>query len=139
MRDQGLVRLMGGDRSCSQPCILFVGMTCSRYKRPMVYHQGIGDCAVLFCKSPLELVVVVPSCILLLLFVFCDLPFVVLHYGPFTVLSFAGSKFDILWHTMLGPIYRVLYIFYCVNLVLLIFCYRVAALIVNNNMYTCLV
>ena len=33
----------------------------------------------------------------------------------------------------------VLYIFYYINLVLPTFCYRVAALIVNNNMYTHLV
>ena len=46
---------------------------------------------------------------------------------------------DILWHAMLGPMYRVLYIFYYVNLVLPTFCCRVAAPIVNNNMYTCLV
>ena len=65
--------------------------------------------------------------------------FVVLHYGPFTVSWFAGTKFDILWHAMLGPIYRVLYIFYYVNLVLPTFCCRVAALIVDNNMYTHLV
>ena len=53
--------------------------------------------------------------------------------------SFTGTKFDILWHGMPGPICRVLYIFYCVDLVLPMFYYRVAALIVNNNMYTHLV
>ena len=63
----------------------------------------------------------------------------VLHYGPFTVLSFTGTKFDILWHTMLGPICGVLYIYYYVILVLPMFCFRVVALIVNNDMYTCLV
>ena len=82
---------------------------------------------------------VMPISILLLSFVFCVLPFVVLYYGPFTVLSFAGTKFDILWHATLHPIYGVLYIFYYVNLVLPTFCCRVAALIVNNSMYTCLV
>ena len=44
-------------------------------------------------------------------FVFCVSPFVVLHYGPFTVLSFAGTKFDILWHAKLGPMCGILYIF----------------------------
>ena len=82
---------------------------------------------------------VMSICIFLLSFVFCVLPFVFLHYGPFTVSSFAGTKFDILWHATLGPIYRVLYIFCYVNLVLPMFCCRVVALIVNNNMYTCLV
>ena len=53
--------------------------------------------------------------------------------------SFAGTKFDILWHTMLGSICGVLYIFYYINLVLPTLCCRVAALIVDNNMYTCLV
>ena len=81
---------------------------------------------------------VVPICILLS-FGFCVLPFVVLHYGPFTVSSFIGTKFDILWHATLGPTYGILYIFYYVNLVLPMFCCRVVALIVNNNMYTCLV
>ena len=52
--------------------------------------------------------------------------------------SFAGTKFDILWHATLGPICGVLYIFYYVDLVLPMFCYRVAALIVNN-VYTHLV
>ena len=80
---------------------------------------------------------VVLICILLICHMY--FPFVVLHYGPFTVSSFAGTKFDILCHTTLGPIYGVLYIFYYVNLVLHMFCYRVAALIPNNNMYTWLV
>ena len=120
-----------------------MSMTCTMYKAPLSLHyshHGIGDCAVIFCKSPLELVVVLPICILLsyyLYFVFC--PFAVLHYRTFTVSLFAGTKFDILWHAMLGPIYGILYIFYYVNLVLPMFCCRVAALIVNNNMYTCLV
>ena len=43
-----------------------------------------------------------PICILLLSFVFCVSPFVVLHYGPFTVSPFTGTKFDILWHVTLG-------------------------------------
>ena len=37
MRDQGLVRVMGGDRSGSQTCLWFVSMTCSMYKEPLVY------------------------------------------------------------------------------------------------------
>ena len=55
-----------------------------------------------FCKSQLELVVVVPICI----FAVCTLypGFCGLCYGPFTVSSFVGTKFDILWHAMLGPI-----------------------------------
>ena len=90
-----------------------------------------------FCKSPLEIVVVLSICILLYSsFVFC---FVVLHYGPFIMSSFAGTKFDILWHTMLHPILGVLYIFCYINLILPTFCCRVAALIVDNNMYTHLV
>ena len=122
-------------------CFLFVGMTCSRYKGPLVYsHQGIGDCAVLFCKSPLEVVVVVSICI----FLICHLYFVFCFCGPalqspLMCCHLQGLKFDILWHTMLGPIPRVLYIFYYIKLVLPMFCCRVAALIVNNNMYTCLV
>ena len=71
-----------------------------------------------FHKPLLELVVVVPICILLI----CCLYFVVLHYGLFTVSSFAGTKFDVLWHTMLGPICGVLYIFYSVDLMLPMFC-----------------
>ena len=91
---------------------LFVGMTCSRYKGPLVYITAIRVLEIvqyLFCKSPLEVVVVMSICVLLI----CSLyfAFVVLHYMPFTVLSFAGTKFDILWHTTLGPIYRLLYIF----------------------------
>ena len=31
----------GGDRSCSHPVFLFVGMTCSRYKGPLVYITAI--------------------------------------------------------------------------------------------------
>ena len=92
-----------------------------------------------FCKSPLEIAMVLSIYILLYLpfvFVFC---FVVLHYGPLIVSSFAGTKFDILWHTMLCPICRVLYIFYYINLVLPTFCCRVAVPFVNNNMHTCLV
>ena len=82
---------------------------------------------------------VLSICILLhstFVFVFC---FVVLHYGPLIVLSFAGTKFDIFWHTMLRPILGVLYIFYYTNLVLPMFCYRVAVPFVDDNMYTHLV
>ena len=62
-----------------------------------------------FGKSPLEKEVVLSVCILLnLSFVFY---FVVLHYRPFIVSLFAGTKFDILCHTMLHPICGVLYIF----------------------------
>ena len=50
----------------------------------------------------------------------------------------AGTKFAILWHPLLGPICRVLNIFHYINLVLPMFCCGVAALIVKNNMYTCL-
>ena len=40
MKDQGLVRVTGGDRSCSQP-ILFVGVTSGRFKGPLVYIMAI--------------------------------------------------------------------------------------------------
>ena len=55
------------------------------------------------------------------------------------MLSFAGTKFDILWHTMLRPILGILYIFYYTNLVLPTFCYRVAVPFIDNNMYARLV
>ena len=84
---------------------LFVGMTCSGYKEPLVYITAIRVLEIVqytFCKSPLEVVVVMSICVLL---IFClYFAFVVLHYGPFTVLSFAGTKFDILWHATLIPI-----------------------------------
>ena len=124
---------------------LFVGMTwwlVVSIKDPWSALQPSGYWKIVhysFCKSPLEIVVVLSICILLishLHFVFC---FVVLHYRPFIVLSFTGTKFDILGHTMLHPICGVLYIFYYINLVLPTFCCRVAALIVDKNMYTCLV
>ena len=41
MKDQGLVTVMGGDRSCSQPCFWFVSMTCSVYKGPLVYITAV--------------------------------------------------------------------------------------------------
>ena len=119
---------------------LFVDMTCSRYKGPLVYITGIIVLEIVqytFCKSLLELVVVVSICILLifiLCFAFCGPALWALYSS-----LFAGTKFDILQHTMLGPIYGVLYIFYYVNLVLPMFCCSVVALMVNNNMYTCLV
>ena len=51
VKDQGLVRVMGGNRSCSQPFFWFVGMTCSvagiKTLGLHYSHQGIGDCAVL--------------------------------------------------------------------------------------------
>ena len=92
-----------------------------------------------FCKSPLEIVVVLPICILLhWLFVFC-----ILFCGPalwaLNWVVIRRTKFDILWHTMLHPIWGVLYIFYYINLVLPTFCHRVAVLFVDNNMYTHLV
>ena len=73
-----------------------------------------------FCKSLLELVVVVPICNLLICilnFVFC---------GPvlqaLNCVIICRDQFDILWHATLGPICRVLYIFYYVNLLLPTFC-----------------
>ena len=91
-----------------------------------------------FCKFSLELVVVVPICIFGLFVnlsscicgaVLWALHGVIVH----------RDQFDILWHAILSPICRVLYIFYYVNLVLLMFCSRVAAVTVCNNMYTHLV
>ena len=79
---------------------------------------------------------VVPICVYLfinLYFVFC---------GPVLWTLYCiiyRDQFDILWHAMLCPICRVLYIFYYGNLVLPMFCLRVAALIVCNNMYTHLI
>ena len=124
MKDQGLVIVMGGDRSCSQPCFLFVSMTCSMYKGPLVYITVImvlGIVQYSFCKLSLKVVVVVPICILLICHLYFVLLFVVLHYGPLTVSLFAWIKFDILWDAMLGPICRVLYIFYYGNVVLPMF------------------
>ena len=68
-----------------------------------------------FCKSPLELVVVMPICVLN--FVFCGPALQALH----CVINHR-DQFDILWHATLGPIYRVLYIFYYIDLVLPTLC-----------------
>ena len=60
---------------------LFVGMTCSRYKGPLVYITAIRVLEIeqySFVKSPLEIVVVVSICILLI----CCLYFVVCFCGP---------------------------------------------------------
>ena len=57
--------------------LLFVSMTCSRYKIPLFYITAIRVLEIVqysFCKSPLEVVVVMSICILLifpLYFVFC--------------------------------------------------------------------
>ena len=40
MKDQGLIRVMGGDRSCSQP-VLFVSVTCSKFNEHLVYITAI--------------------------------------------------------------------------------------------------
>ena len=90
-----------------------------------------------FCKSPLELVVYVPICNLSIcefVFVFCGPVLWTLH-----CVIICSDQFDILWHATLGPICGVLYIFYYAALVLLTFYYRVATLIVDNNMYIHLV
>ena len=56
---------------------LFVSMTCSKYKESLVYITAIMVLEIVqysFCKSPLELVVGVPTGILLICylhFVFC--------------------------------------------------------------------
>ena len=41
MKDQGLVRVMGGDRAYPQPCFWYVSKTCSMYKGPLVYITAI--------------------------------------------------------------------------------------------------
>ena len=120
--------------------VLFVGMTYSVYKEPLVYITAIRVLEIVqytFCKSPLEVVVVISICVLLIYCLYFD--FVVLHYGPFTVLSFAETNiwYFVACHTSSNI--QVLYIFYYVTLVLPTFCCRLAALIVDNNMYACLV
>ena len=121
----------------------FVSMTCSMYKGPLVYITAIMILAIVqysFCKSPLEVVVVVPICVLLICYLYLCFAFLwSCIMDPFIVSSFAGTKFDTLWHATLGPICKVLYIFCYVNLVLPMFCCRVAASIFNNIMYTLLV
>ena len=93
--------MMGGVRSCPQPCYLFVGVTCSEViKVPWVYITAVMILETVqysFCKSPLELVVVVS--ISILHFVFCDPVLWALH-----CVIISRDQFDILWHAMLGPI-----------------------------------
>ena len=75
---------------------LFLGMTCSVYKEPLVYITTVRVLEIvqyIFCKSPLEVVVVMSICILLLSFVFSVSLVVVMHYRPFTVSLFAGTNF----------------------------------------------
>ena len=143
MRDQGLVWVIGGDRLCSQSIFCLWVWPVAGSKDPWSALQPLGYWKIVqysFCKSPLEIVMVLSICIFVV-FAICILYFcfVVLHYRPLIVSSFAGTKFDILWHTMLRPICGVLYIFYYINLVLPTFCCRVAVPFVNNNMYTHLV
>ena len=68
--------------------LLFVGVICSNssYKVPWVYITAVMILEIVqysFCKSPMELVMDVPICILY---------FVVLCYGPFIVSLFTETK-----------------------------------------------
>ena len=113
MKDWGLVRVMGGDRPSSQSCFCLWVWHVVMHKGPLVYITAVMVVEIVqysFYKSPLELVVVVPICILL---IYC-LYFVVLHYGPLTVSSFAGTKFDtfVACHTR-SNVWGLVYILLC--------------------------